>query len=59
MRVDELFSLKDAGKVLGVSRNYMWTLVQMNRIPAQKIGRFYVIAKNDIEEYQNRRKKNN
>lgn len=42
------FSLTEAAKRLGVSRQWLWTLIMMGRIPAERIGNQYVIKEDDI-----------
>jgi len=42
------YSLTEASKRLGVSRQWLWTLIMMGRIPAIRIGNQYVINEDDI-----------
>lgn len=55
MNHKELLSLQEASKLVGLSRQYLWMLVQMNRLPAIRIGKLYVVTRPDIEEYQKSR----
>ena len=43
-----LHSLTEAAKRLGVSRQWLWTLIMMGRIKAERIGNQYVIKEDDI-----------
>jgi len=54
---DELLSLQEAGKLIGLSRQYIWMLIQMNRLPAIKIGKQYIVTRADIDEYQIKRQR--
>ena len=42
------YSLTEAAKRLGISRQYCWTIIQMGRLKAERIGNAYVIREDDI-----------
>lgn len=45
-----------AAKELGVSRQTLWRYVTHDRLPAEKVGRDYVIRREDLDEFKANRK---
>jgi excisionase family DNA binding protein len=50
-----LLTTKDAAVRLGVSQRRVIALIQGGRLPAQKVGRDYVIAERDLKLVSNRK----
>ena len=55
IRVMRLINTAEAGEKLGVSRKRIFQLIQEGRLPAQKVGRDYVINEPDLRLVRNRR----
>lgn len=45
-----------AAKELGVSRQTLWRYVSKERLPAERVGRDYVIRREDLEAFKATRK---
>jgi excisionase family DNA binding protein len=45
-------SINEAAKELGKSRQWIWTLIKMNRIKAIRIGKQFAISEEEIENYR-------
>lgn len=50
----KLLSVAEAAKKLGVTRGRVNQLIANNRLPAQKIGRAYVVREDDLKLVENR-----
>jgi excisionase family DNA binding protein len=59
MEITDLMSLSKGAKALGMSRQYLWMLIQMGRIPGVQIGKQYVVKREDLETYQRNKLNNN
>jgi excisionase family DNA binding protein len=59
MEITDLMSLSKGAKALGMSRQYLWMLIQMGRIPGVQIGKQYVVKREDLETYQRSKLNNN
>lgn len=46
----KLLSVKEAAVQLGKSRQWIWALIQMRRIPAKRIGNQYVIEERNLHD---------
>lgn len=46
----ELFSTSDVAKLLGISRIAVFKKIKAGEIRARKVGRSFVVAKNDLPE---------
>jgi excisionase family DNA binding protein len=46
----KLLSVNDAAKILGVHHSRVRVLIREGRLPAQKIGRTWVIREKDLKE---------
>ena len=44
----KLYTLKQASQVLGKSRQWMWILVQLGRLKAEKVGNVYIVNEDDL-----------
>jgi excisionase family DNA binding protein len=56
-KADEtLLDTNQAAERLGVSRRHAWSLVRDGKLPAQKVGRTYVIKASDLKLVEKRRK---
>lgn len=44
----DLLSITEAAKVLGISRQRVWKLIQGLKISAQKVGNVYVISTTEV-----------
>jgi excisionase family DNA binding protein len=54
-KADEtLMDTNEAAERLGISRRHAWWLVRDGKLPAQKIGRTYVIRASDLKLVENR-----
>jgi len=54
-KADEtLIDTNEAAERLGVSRRHAWWLVRDGKLPAQKVGRTYVIKASDLKLVENR-----
>lgn len=51
--MDNLISIREVADVLGLSRVQVFNLVRDRKIPAEKVGRNYVILKTDLDKYIN------
>jgi len=49
-----LITTTEAGEKLGVTRKRVFQLIQDGRLPAQKLGRDYVIDEEDLKLVKNR-----
>jgi excisionase family DNA binding protein len=45
---EKLLSVVEVAKKLGVSRTYVIKMIQAKRIPAEKVGRSYVISERSL-----------
>jgi len=50
----KLLSTDEAAAKLGVSRRRIQRLIEKERLPAQKIGRSYVVQAADLEQFERR-----
>ncbi|HEX8634862.1 MAG TPA: helix-turn-helix domain-containing protein [Pyrinomonadaceae bacterium] len=57
MSADEtkLLSVKQAAAALGVSRQRVQQLIESKRLPAEKVGAYYVVREADLELVQERK----
>ena len=51
--MDNLISVREAAETLGLSRVQVFNLIKSRKIPANKVGRNYVIQKTDLNDYIN------
>ena len=51
----KLLSVKQAAEALGVNRQRVQQLIESKRLPAEKVGAFYVIREIDLELVRERR----
>ncbi|MFZ1289560.1 MAG: helix-turn-helix domain-containing protein [Melioribacteraceae bacterium] len=52
MELSDLLTLKQAAEFMGLSRQYVWMLIQMGRIKAQQLGgRTIFVTKQDLNKY--------
>lgn len=51
MRMHELLSTTEAATLLGVSRVSVFNMIKTGKIPAEKVGRNYVIQYADLQPY--------
>jgi excisionase family DNA binding protein len=51
----KLLSVKQAAAALGVNRQRVQQLIESKRLPAEKVGAFYVIREIDLELVRERR----
>ena len=51
----KLLNTKDAGQILGISAIRVRDLINAGRLPAQKIGRDYLIDEKDLELVRKRK----
>ena len=47
----DLISVKQAADKMGLSRVQVFNLIRAGKIPAQKVGRNYVIDQQELEDY--------
>jgi excisionase family DNA binding protein len=52
---NKLLSVKEAASELGVNRQRVQALISSGRLPAQKVGSYYVIREADIELVRERK----
>ena len=50
----DLLSTEEAAAKLGVSRRQLQTLILKGHLPAQKVGRSYVVRSEDLEQFTRR-----
>ena len=50
-----LLSVKQAAEVLGVNRQRVQQLIESERLPAEKVGAYYVINEKDLELVKDRK----
>ena len=50
-----LLSVKQAAEVLGVNRQRVQQLIESERLPAEKVGAYYVIKEKDLELVKDRK----
>ena len=53
--MDKLLTTKEAGKQLGISPLRVFQLIKAGRLPAIKLGRDWIISKDDLGKVANRR----
>lgn len=53
------YSLSEAAKKLNKSRQWIWVLIQMNRIKAEKIGNQFVITEEELRNHLSKAQNNN
>ena len=51
----KLLSVKQAADALGVNRQRVQQLIESNRLPAEKVGAYYVIRESDLELVRERK----
>jgi len=51
---DKVYSIKEAAKLLGISRSGVHWLKDTGKIKAEKIGSQYVISQEEIDRYLNK-----
>ena len=51
----KLYSVKQAARLLGFSPSYLYLLIQLGELRAEKIGAQYVISGEEVERYTARR----
>lgn len=44
----KLYTLSEASKVLDKSRQWLWILVQINKLKAEKVGNIYIVREDDL-----------
>ena len=47
----QLYTIPELSKVLNKSRQWVWSLVRRNDIPAKKVGGVYIIKESDIPSH--------
>jgi excisionase family DNA binding protein len=55
MKADNFLSVPEAAEKLGVSRWRVNQFINENRLPAQKVGRAYIIKETDLKLVENRK----
>lgn len=50
----DYLTTQQAGEILGVTAQRILALIQSGRLPAQKIGRDWMIARNDLDAFEKR-----
>lgn len=53
---ETLLDTNEAAERLGVTRRHAWSLVRDGKLPAQKVGRTYVIKASDLKLVEKRPK---
>jgi excisionase family DNA binding protein len=48
----KVYSIKEAAKELGISRTWMYYLIQTKRIKSRKIGAQYTVSQAEIDRYR-------
>lgn len=48
----KLYSLAEAAKYLGKSRQWLWFLIQMKKLTAEKVGNQYTITEDELKKYK-------
>jgi len=51
----KLLSANDAAKILGVHHSRVRVLIREGRLPAQKVGRTWIILEKDLEKVKDRK----
>jgi excisionase family DNA binding protein len=51
-----ILTTKQVAEILGISRRGVHSLIRRGRLPAEKIGRDWVIRSNKLKEYQKTRR---
>ena len=51
--MNSYYSIKEAARLLGISRAYVYYLKDTGQISVEKIGAQYVIHKDELERYKN------
>ena len=54
-RESKLLSVREAAEALGVNRQRVQQLIESKRLPAEKVGAFYVIREIDLELVRERK----
>lgn len=49
---------KEAGEILGLSRQWVTRLLNGDKLPAQRVGARWVLDRADVEAYKHRRETN-
>ena len=47
-----MINLKQAAQLLGKSRQWVWVLVRLGKLPATKIGRVYILNRIEVLEFK-------
>jgi excisionase family DNA binding protein len=50
-----MLTTKQAGEILGITARRVVALIYNGRLPAQKVGRDWIIEEKDLEKIRNRR----
>jgi len=51
-----LLTTNEVADLLGITRRGVHSLIKRNRLPAEKIGRDWIIRSEDLQEYWKRRR---
>ena len=54
-RALKLLSVREAAEALGVNRQRVQQLIESKRLPAEKVGSYYVIRESDLKLVRNRK----
>jgi len=54
-KTEKLLSVKEAAVELGVNRQRVQALITSGRLPAQKVGSYYIIRESDLELVRERK----
>jgi len=52
---EKLLSVREAAEKLGVNRQRVQQFIEAERLPAQKVGAYYVIRESDLELVRERK----
>ena len=51
-----ILTTKQVAEILGISRRGVHSLIRRGRLPAEKLGRDWIIRSNDLKQYQKTRR---
>lgn len=52
---EKLLSVREAAEILGVNRQRIQQFIESERLPAEKVGTYYVIRESDLDPLRDRK----
>ena len=49
--MNKFYSISEIAKHLGVTRQYVWFLIQTGKIKAEKVGKCYIVGEKELWKF--------